>query len=78
MKVVKHEEQKRHDTGSVKDRRYYFVTISGYFSYRVHVLAHNKEEAVEIAEEMYEEDSSDDFLANTCFERSNIEVEEVE
>ena len=77
MKVVKHEEQK-HKTDSAKELHYYYVTISGYFSYRARVPAHNKEEAVEIAETMYEEDSSDDFLANTCFERSNIEVEEVE
>ena len=77
MKVVKHGEQ-NHETDSAEELHYYYVTISGYFSYRARVLAHNKEEAVEIAETMYEEDSSDDFLANTCFERSNIEVEEVE
>jgi len=78
MKVVKHEEQK-HKTDSAKELRYYYVTISGYFSYRVRVLAHNKEEARNNAIVLYEEDSPEDFLASTEFTRSSdVEVEEVE
>jgi len=75
MKVVKHGEQK-HETDSAEELRYYYVTISGYFSYRARVLAHNKEEARDNAIILYEEDSPEDFLASTNFERSDIEVEE--